>query len=45
MKGVDKVEDIQIDYDKPETLKTALKDLDKLFLVTAEVPTAPVYTR
>jgi uncharacterized protein YbjT (DUF2867 family) len=37
----DKVKPIQIDYNKPETLKEALKDVDKLFFVTPDVPNAP----
>jgi uncharacterized protein YbjT (DUF2867 family) len=36
----DKVKPIQIDYNKPETLKEALRDVDKLFFVTPESPDA-----
>jgi uncharacterized protein YbjT (DUF2867 family) len=36
-----KVESVQIDYNNPETLATALKDVDKLFLVTPETLNAP----
>lgn len=35
------VEPIQIDYNKPETLKEALNDIDKLFLVTPDTSNAP----
>ncbi|HKI08745.1 MAG TPA: NAD(P)H-binding protein [Nitrososphaeraceae archaeon] len=35
-----KVKTISIDYNKLETLKEALKDVDKLFLLTPEVPNA-----
>jgi uncharacterized protein YbjT (DUF2867 family) len=34
----DKVEVVQIDYNKPETLKEAFKDADKLFLLTHPSP-------
>jgi uncharacterized protein YbjT (DUF2867 family) len=30
----DRVEPIQIDYNKPETLKEAVRDIDNVFLVT-----------
>lgn len=36
-----KVEAVQIDYNKPETLTASLKDVDKLFLVTSEIPNTP----
>jgi uncharacterized protein YbjT (DUF2867 family) len=36
-----RVEIVQIDYNKPETLATALKGVDKLFLVTPETLNAP----
>jgi uncharacterized protein YbjT (DUF2867 family) len=41
VKDENRVEAIQIDYDKPETLATALKGVDKLFLVTPETLNAP----
>jgi uncharacterized protein YbjT (DUF2867 family) len=34
----DRVEAVQIDYDKPETLAAAFKDADKLFLLTHDSP-------
>jgi uncharacterized protein YbjT (DUF2867 family) len=34
----DRVEAVQIDYDKPETLKDAFKYADKLFLLTHPSP-------
>jgi uncharacterized protein YbjT (DUF2867 family) len=37
----DKVELVKIDYNNPESLKAALNDIDKIFLVTPEVPNAP----
>jgi uncharacterized protein YbjT (DUF2867 family) len=37
----DMVEDVQIDYNKPETLSAALKGVDRLFLVTPETSNAP----
>jgi uncharacterized protein YbjT (DUF2867 family) len=37
----DKVELVKIDYNNPESLKAALSDVDKIFLVTPEVPNAP----
>ena len=36
----DKVKIIPIDYNKPESMKEALKDVDKLFLLTPDVPNA-----
>ena len=36
-----RVESVQIDYNRPETLATALKGVDKLFLVTPETLNAP----
>jgi uncharacterized protein YbjT (DUF2867 family) len=36
----DKVKAVPIDYNKPESLKEALKNVDKLFLLTPDVPTA-----
>jgi len=41
VKGDDKAESVQIDYNKPETLAAALKGVDKLFLVTPETLNAP----
>ncbi len=41
VKGNDKAESVQIDYNKPETLAAALKGVDKLFLVTPETLNAP----
>jgi uncharacterized protein YbjT (DUF2867 family) len=35
-----KVKVVSIDYNKPESLKEALKDVDKLFLLTPDVPNA-----
>jgi uncharacterized protein YbjT (DUF2867 family) len=43
VKDGNRVDSVQIDYNKPESLATALKDLDKLFLVTPEVPNAPEF--
>jgi uncharacterized protein YbjT (DUF2867 family) len=37
----DRVEVVLIDYNKPETLKEALNQVDKLFLLTPDVPNAP----
>jgi len=37
----DKIKTVRIDYNKPDTLQEALKDVDKLFLLTPEVPNAP----
>src|SRR5688500_10725229 len=37
VKGVinsDRVEPVQIDYDRPDTVKAALKDVDRIFLLT-----------
>jgi uncharacterized protein YbjT (DUF2867 family) len=42
VKDENRVESVQIDYNKPETLAAALKGVDKLFLVTPETPNAPV---
>ncbi|MPZ07509.1 MAG: NAD(P)H-binding protein [Nitrososphaeraceae archaeon] len=36
----DKVKAVSMDYNKPENLKEALKNVDKLFLLTPDVPTA-----
>lgn len=41
VKDETKIKVIQIDYNKPESLVSALEDIDKLFLVTPEVPNAP----
>ena len=30
----DRVEPVQIDYDRPDTVKAALKDVDRIFLLT-----------
>ena len=38
------VEPIQIDYDKPETLKEALKNVDRVFLLTPACPQAAALT-
>jgi uncharacterized protein YbjT (DUF2867 family) len=38
VKEDDRVEAVQIDYKKPETLKEAFKDADKLFLLTHDSP-------
>jgi uncharacterized protein YbjT (DUF2867 family) len=40
VKDDDRVEVVVIDYNEPETLKEALKDVDKLFFVTPESPNA-----
>jgi uncharacterized protein YbjT (DUF2867 family) len=40
VKDGDKVEVVLIDYSKPETLKEALSQVDKLFLLTPDVPNA-----
>lgn len=40
LKGGDRVEVVLIDYNKPETLKEALNQVDKLFLLTPDVPNA-----
>ena len=37
----DRVKVIPIDYNEPDTLREALKDVDKLFLLTPDVPNAP----
>ena len=39
-KDGDRVEVVLIDYNKPETLKEALNQVDKLFLLTPDVPNA-----
>jgi uncharacterized protein YbjT (DUF2867 family) len=39
----DRVKAVQIDYNKPETLETALKGVDKLFLLTPETLDAPEF--
>jgi uncharacterized protein YbjT (DUF2867 family) len=36
----DRIEPVLFDYEKPETLREALKDVDKLFLLTPDVPNA-----
>lgn len=36
----DKVKAVPVDYKKPESLKEALKNVDKLFLLTPDVPNA-----
>jgi uncharacterized protein YbjT (DUF2867 family) len=40
VKDGDEVEVVLIDYNKPETLKEALSQVDKLFLLTPDVPNA-----
>jgi uncharacterized protein YbjT (DUF2867 family) len=40
VKDGDRVEVVLIDYNKPETLKEALNQVDKLFLLTPDVPNA-----
>ena len=40
-KDSDRVEVVLIDYNKPETLKGGLNQVDKLFLLTPDVPNAP----
>src|ERR687892_2518672 len=40
VKASDRVETVLIDYNKPETLKEALNQVDKLFLLTPDVPNA-----
>ena len=40
VKDDDRVELVLIDYNKPETLKEALNQVDKLFLLTPDVPNA-----
>jgi uncharacterized protein YbjT (DUF2867 family) len=37
----ERVQTVKIDYNNPESLKAALHDVDKIFLVTPEVPNAP----
>lgn len=34
-----KIEAVQVDYNKPETLKKALKNIDKLFFLSPDSPT------
>jgi uncharacterized protein YbjT (DUF2867 family) len=41
VKHGDRVEVVLIDYNKPETLNEALNDVDKVFLLTPDVPNAP----
>jgi uncharacterized protein YbjT (DUF2867 family) len=41
VKDGDRVKVIQIDYNESDTLREALKDVDKLFLLTPDVPNAP----
>src|SRR5918995_2390831 len=41
VKDGDRVEVALIDYNNPETLKEALSQVDKLFLLTPDVPNAP----
>ena len=41
VKDGDRVKVIPIDYNEPDTLREALKDVDKLFLLTPDVPNAP----
>ncbi len=36
----DRIEPVLFDYQKPETLREALRGVDKLFLLTPETPTA-----
>ncbi len=36
----DRIEPVLFDYEKPETLREALRSVDKLFLLTPETPTA-----
>jgi uncharacterized protein YbjT (DUF2867 family) len=36
----DKVKLVSLDYNKPESMREALKDVDKLFLLTPDVPNA-----
>jgi uncharacterized protein YbjT (DUF2867 family) len=40
VKDGDRVKAIPIDYNEPDTLRQALKDVDKLFLLTPDVPNA-----
>jgi uncharacterized protein YbjT (DUF2867 family) len=40
VKERDRVKVIPIDYDEPDTLRQALNDVDKLFLLTPDVPNA-----
>jgi uncharacterized protein YbjT (DUF2867 family) len=39
----DRVKAVQIDYNKPESLEAALRDVDKLFLLTPETLDAPEF--
>ena len=41
VKDGDRVKVIPIDYNESDTLRQALKDVDKLFLLTPDVPNAP----
>ena len=41
VKDDDRIEAIPIDYNERDTLREALKDVDKLFLLTPDVPNAP----
>ena len=41
VKDGDRVKVVPIDYNEPDTLREALKDVDKLFLLTPDVPNAP----
>jgi uncharacterized protein YbjT (DUF2867 family) len=41
VKDGDRVKVIPIDYNESDTLREALKDVDKLFLLTPDVPNAP----
>jgi uncharacterized protein YbjT (DUF2867 family) len=41
VKDGDRVEVVLIDYNKPETLREALNNVDKVFLLTPDVPNAP----
>lgn len=37
--GIDGIETVPVDYNKPETLKEALMDVDKIFLLSRDSPT------
>ena len=41
VKDGDRVKVIPVDYNEPDTLREALEDVDKLFLLTPDVPNAP----
>lgn len=41
VKDGDRVKVVPIDYNESDTLREALKDIDKLFLLTPDVPNAP----